>query len=286
MAFKEATDCCAGCAAIYGAPDLIKVMQFLNGKAITCCEPVLVRDCIFSISQPCDTTKRLRFDIPAGIMCCTTITSTIPFTADFIMADTANAQCFTNKNITGNTNTLTGAVTLACNTQELWIGAEAMYGCGVTCFCNPATFTQRVTVCDLIVNAQSFDTTTAEKVEFNWTPPANWDAGTIRWRARWTNDCGAACQTIDFDLEARSLANDDPIGGAFGTAVNITDTFIAQNDEHVTGFSCVLTVGNCPVAGDRIIFRLSRDVCSDDLAGDAEIIGITIEYGIDSVSTT
>jgi len=286
MVFKEATDCCSGTAVIYGAPDIKKISQYLNGNAIDCSESVLPRDCIFTISQPCCTTKRLRFDITSGIAMCTTIVATITGSTNFTLADICKAQAFTNKNINGATNTITGAVVLACNTQELWVGAEAMYGCGVSCFCNPAIFVQRVTTCDVIITAQGFDTTTAEKVEFQWTPPANWDASTIRWRARWTNASGLACETIDFDLQGRSIADDDAIGGAQGSATNVTDTFTAQNDENVTAFSAATTIGNCPVAGDRIVFRLTRDVTADNLTGDAEILGITIEYGIDSVSTT
>jgi len=176
MAFKEATDMCAGSAAIYGAPDLKKVMEFFNGKAITCCCPVLVRDTIFSISCATTTSKRMRFDIPTGISACTTIVGTIPATASFTFVDLTSTQAITNKNLNGATNTITGAVVLACNTQEIWIGAEAMYGCGITDFCNPAGFIQRVTTCDVVITAQAFDTTTSEKVEFQWTPPFNWDA--------------------------------------------------------------------------------------------------------------
>jgi len=100
MAFKEATDCCAGTAVIYGAPDLLKVMQFLNGKAITGCCPVLVRDTIFSLSCPADTSKRMRFDIPCGIAGCTTIVGTIPATASFTFVDLASTQTLAAKTLT------------------------------------------------------------------------------------------------------------------------------------------------------------------------------------------
>jgi len=78
MAFKEATDCCPGTAVIYGAPDLLKVMQFFNGKAITGCCPVLVRDTIFSVSDACDTSKRIRFNVCPCICACITRVVTVP----------------------------------------------------------------------------------------------------------------------------------------------------------------------------------------------------------------
>ena len=62
MAFKEATDMCAGCAAVYGAPQTKQIMQFLNGNVIDCCEPVLPRDTIFTISDATDSTALIRFD--------------------------------------------------------------------------------------------------------------------------------------------------------------------------------------------------------------------------------
>jgi len=100
MAFKEATDCCAGTAVIYGAPDLKKVMEFLNGKAITGCCPVLVRDNIFSLSCPAATGKRLRFCINSCITACTTIVGTIPACASFTFVDTATAQTLAGKTLT------------------------------------------------------------------------------------------------------------------------------------------------------------------------------------------
>ena len=77
MVFKEATDCCAGSAAIYGAPDLKKVMEFLNGKAITSCEPVVPRDTIFTISDATDITALIRFDA-TSITTCNTRVITVP----------------------------------------------------------------------------------------------------------------------------------------------------------------------------------------------------------------
>ena len=100
MAFKEATDCCAGTAVIYGAPDLKKVMEFLNGKLITGGCPVLVRDTIFSLSCPVTTSKRVRFCINSGIAACTTIVGTIVATTNFSFVDLASTQTLAAKTLT------------------------------------------------------------------------------------------------------------------------------------------------------------------------------------------
>jgi hypothetical protein len=97
---------------------------------------------------------------------------------------------------------------------------------------------------------------------------------------------GLTTETVDFDLAAVAFGNDDGLDAAFGTAQSVVDTWIAQDDLHVTGFSVGLTVGGSPVAGEMIVFRLSRDVASDDLTGDAEVIGLVLEYGINDIGTS
>ncbi|KKL87441.1 hypothetical protein LCGC14_1934640, partial [marine sediment metagenome] len=94
---------------------------------------------------------------------------------------------------------------------------------------------------------------------------------------------GGAADTIDFDLKAVALTNDDALDASWGTAQNVTDTFLAQNDVHITGESSALTIGGTPAEGDIIIFDLSRDVASDDLAGDADIIGIRLILTRDNI---
>jgi len=313
MAFKEATDCCAGTSVIYGAPDLVKVMQFLNGKAITGCCPVLVRDTIFSLSCPCDTSKRMRFNIPSGIAGCTTIVGTIPSTVSFTFVDLITTQVLTGKTIAFGSNTLTGVASLTtcqtltcktmdadCNTftnlaigaevvttltetQEIWIGAEAMKGmCIVTC---GAGFAEReLPTNDVYWSTQNFDTCTQEFAQFWWTPPANWNAGTVRFKAMWTAQSG--CGTFISALEARAYADSDAIDQAWCGAQTSTDTLLTANDIHISPYSAAITIQGTPVAGEPVAFRLKRIVACDTLGVDAEVKGITIEYSINDIGTT
>ncbi len=106
MVFKEATDCCTGTAAIYGAPDIVKIAEFLNGKAITGCEPVVPRDTIFTISDATDITALIRFDA-TSITTGTTRVVTVP-DANLIMVGTTTCQTLSSKTLTTPTIAATG----------------------------------------------------------------------------------------------------------------------------------------------------------------------------------
>jgi hypothetical protein len=73
---------------------------------------------------------------------------------------------------------------------------------------------------------------------------------------------------------------------AVGTAQNVTDTWIADDDLHVTSYSSAVTIGGSPVAGELAVFQLSRDVAADDLGVDAEILGVLIEYSTDKSNSS
>ena len=62
------------------------------------------------------------------------------------------------------------------------------------------------------------------------------------------------------------------------------DTFLAQGDIHISGVSSAITIGGSPAGGEYIIFHVARKVASDNLAGDARLLSVKIEYVINSYS--
>jgi len=140
---------------------------------------------------------------------------------------------------------------------------------------------------DIMIDAAGFDTATSEKIQFWHKFESNWNAGTVTFKLDWTNTGGASAETIDFDLAGHSYADDDALDAVLGgTPANVTDIFTAQNDLNTTAFSGNVTLGGTPADGQINMFQLSRDVASDNLAGDCKIMGITIRYTVTDLASS
>ena len=253
MAFDTITGAAASTATTFGGAALNKVDDLLNGGGS---EVANIFDDDILIVDPADSTKKIRLNADA-ISTATTVV------------------CSVKSN---------NAVNLGCvGTHEVYIPAGAMY----TVTTAGAAYTAReLATNDIMLSTFNFDTTTAEKAQFNWATPANWNAGTIRFKLYWSNTGGSAAQTIDFDLQGVGFANDDAMDTAVGTAQNVTDTYIADNDLHITSYSSAITIAGTPVAGELVVFQLSRDTASDNLGVDAEVVGVLIEYSTNASNSS
>jgi len=125
-----------------------------------------------------------------------------------------------------------------------------------------------------------------------WGPiatPDNWDGGTLTAVFYWScaAGVGGANKTVCWSIQMIALDNDDAIDRAWGTAVTVTDTWIADADIHESAASDAITPATTVSreGGDLLFVRVMRDVSGDDLAGDARLIGVKIEYGVTSLSS-
>ena len=253
MAFDTITGAASSTATTFGGAALNKVDNLLNGGGS---EVATVYDDDFKFVDPVDTTKTIRFNADA-----------LSTATDIICSVKSNSN-----------------VNLGCvGTHEVYIPAGAMY---TVTTAGAAYTTRELATNDIMLSTFNFDTSTAEKAQFNWATPANWNAGTIRFKLYWSTTGGSGSQTIDFDLAGVGFANDNPMDTAVGTAQNVTDTWIADNDLHVTSYSSAITIAGSPVAGELVKLQLSRDTASDTLGVDAEVVSILIEYSTNASNSS
>jgi len=167
-------------------------------------------------------------------------------------------------------------------TKDQWIYPEDM----VPFVTDGAVSAIRDLGTNVALETMNFAAAADDSISFVWHPPEKWDALTVTFALVWTNESGIAAETIDFDLSARSYADSDALNQAPGTAQNVTDIWLAQDDTHITSFSSAITIAGTPLQAQPNIFKLTRDTAADDLTGTADIIALILRYGtVDNSST-
>ena len=136
---------------------------------------------------------------------------------------------------------------------------------------------------DVMMDYFAFDGgATEEAVQFQLVMPDEWDLGTLKVKCFWTSATGStAGDTVEWGIRARAVSNDDALDGAWGTAVTVSDTLLANDgaDNQTTAATAALTVGGTPVLGDLIFFEVYRNTDgTDDMTEDAWLAGIQIQY--------
>lgn len=196
------------------------------------------------------------------------------------------------------------AVNWSAGTREIWVGIPASKFRGLDeiitqgvheIWIDSTAMTPRATngaelvdydsgASDQTMKVMAFDTTTQEYAHFKWGMPKGWNEGTITFKPYWTNTGGASTQNVVWSLSGRALGNDDAINGSQGTAQTSDDTWLAQNDLHIGPESSAITIGNTPAESDLVLFEVSRVVGSDNMAGDALLIGVIIRLTINAAN--
>jgi len=122
-----------------------------------------------------------------------------------------------------------------------------------------------------------FDKTADEYAQWSFAMPSDWDGGTVTAVVYWTFATGSAAETVNFAIKGGSFGNDDAIDTALGTAQACTDTAITAGDSHITAASAAITIANA-AASEWVVIECMRDVSEDNLAGDAQLIGIMLTF--------
>ncbi len=128
-----------------------------------------------------------------------------------------------------------------------------------------------------------FPKASAKYVQFDYVFPKQYNGGTVTIRFRWATSA-TDTDSVVWNCSAVAVSNDDTIVGTYGTAVAVIDAALgAAYDECRSDASSALTISGTPAAGDRIFFKVTRDIASgsDTVAEDAILTGIEISLTTD-----
>jgi hypothetical protein len=167
--------------------------------------------------------------------------------------------------------------------HTIWIPAAAMWPRTTN---GPASVNRELTTGgDIQIRAWGFDTTTEEAAQFYVAFPKSWNKSTVTFQAYWTNTAGLTTETVSWGLSLGAYTDSDAIDSTdLGTEVRVSDTWLAQNDIHVSAASGNVTVGNTPIDDDMVIGQIARSVANDNMTGDAELLGIKIFYTVNAAT--
>jgi hypothetical protein len=139
---------------------------------------------------------------------------------------------------------------------------------------------QELATNDVMVSGFDFSASTDQKVQTMIGMPKSWNENTVTAQVLWKDSATAGTGDVIWGIQALAVGNDDAMDAAFGTAVTVTDTFIAAGDLHVTSTTSAITAAGTPAEGDLLIVQVYRDA---DAGGDtytqtARFIGVRLFY--------
>lgn len=130
------------------------------------------------------------------------------------------------------------------------------------------------------ISSLDFDASTAEYAQFWVRMPKNWDEGTVTAQFYWSHASTTTNFGVVWGIQGVAISNDDTIGVAYGTAVEIADTGGTTNDLYVSSATGAMTIAGTPAAGDMCAFRVYRLPTdgSDTMGIDARLHGVALFY--------
>lgn len=124
-----------------------------------------------------------------------------------------------------------------------------------------------------------FDAATQEYGFWVLPLPDGYDGGTFTAIFYWTT--AASSGNVIWGIQLASRADDEAIDQAYGTAIEVTDGFLAAGDVHKSAATSAITAAGTPAGGEELYIRVYRKAADggDTLNGDARLKSVRIEFG-------
>ncbi|MBB3991344.1 DUF2793 domain-containing protein [Croceicoccus naphthovorans] len=135
-----------------------------------------------------------------------------------------------------------------------------------------------------MVDSLDFDAATQEYAQFSLMLPQSWDAGTLAFIFHWTTT-GTTGDVI-WGVQGLCRGDGDDLDGAWGTAVEVTDTCQGANKTHKSATTAAMTIGGTPAKGKRVALQFYRKAADggDTLTVDAKLQEVTVIYNTDAAT--
>ena len=172
--------------------------------------------------------------------------------------------------------TVASAAIKTVGTENIWVPATAMTprdNAGCAALATVAAGTNGRPDFHVL----DFDKDSDEHAQFNIAMPKSWDGGNVYFYVYWIGL--ASTDGVAWGLQVLSLNDNEEFNQAYGTAVVVTDASQGDVTELlVSGKSGA--IGCSGADNDLLCFQVFRDVSdgSDDMAGDARLFGLLLEY--------
>jgi hypothetical protein len=190
----------------------------------------------------------------------------------------SQANTITNWTIDGDDNTLQDIAPDSLGTyRQIFIPASQFAPRATN---GAAAATEEYATNDIVLDYYLFDGTTAEGIQWQGQLPWDWDGDVIKVKFYWDAATGAtASDTVEWEISGGAIGNDEVIDVALGTPVAVSDAVTAVGDMHVSADTADVTISVSSIADHLIILQVERDPDgTDDMAEDAKLFGIAIQY--------
>jgi len=200
----------------------------------------------------------------------------------FAFIGVANAWGTINQNISATGKWQEGGSNISpIGLHDVWVHASGMWE-STTGGCTALTKLELAT--DQDIQTLDFDGASITAAQFEVAFPKNWDAGTITATFYWSSTA-ADTDDVDWRLSGVSIADNELLTSAYGSAITVTDAHNgAANEKNISDTTTAITIAGAGKS-EFLRFLVERDGASDTMTEPARLHGIMLHISIDEATS-